>query len=152
MLGGGIDHDVGAEVERALVERGGEYVIDDNAGAGGVRHLANRGDIDQVEHRVRRALQEHRVGRRRQRRLPFVQLGAVDEHGLDAPARQDLIDDEMARAEQGARGDHPVAGVELADQRGEHRRHAGGRGVARLGALEFGQPLLEHGDRRVAVA
>ena len=45
-----------------------------------------------------------------------------------------------------------VAGLQLAGERAEHRRHAGGQRVAGLGTFEQPQPLLEHGDGRIAVA
>ena len=49
-----------------------------------------------------------------ERRSPLVEVGAVDEDALDAPPRQDLVEDHEARAEQAAGRDDPVA---LAEQR-----------------------------------
>lgn len=87
MLGGGIDNDVGAERQRALVQRRREHVVDDQLGTGRVRQLGDGGDIHQVEHRIRRAFQQDRLGRLRQRRLPGLQIAALHERGLDPPGR-----------------------------------------------------------------
>ena len=48
-------------------------------------------------------------GRHRQRLAPLVEVGAVDEDGLDPPARQDLVEDHEARPEQRPRRHDPVA-------------------------------------------
>jgi len=82
----------------------------------------------------------------------LVEVRPVDEDRLDAPAREDLVEDDEARAEQRAGADDPVALAEQCSERDEHRRHAGGGGEAALGALEQSQPLLEHRHGGVAVA
>ena len=58
----------------------------------------------------------------------------------------------MAGAEQRARGDDPVAGFQVRQQRGIDRGHAGGGGAAGLGALDQAKPLFQHGQRRVGEA
>ena len=88
----------------------------------------------------------------RQRLLPLREVLAVDEDGLHAPARQDLVAHHEARPEQAARGDQPVTGAQQRAQRGEHRGHAARGGERRGRTLDQAQPLLEHGDGRVAVA
>src|SRR3546814_11926355 len=72
--------------------------------------------------------------------------------GLDAEARQQLGNDVEAGAEEGARGDHAVASLELRHQRGEDRAHPAGGRHADLGAFQQAQALLEHCPRRVGVA
>src|SRR5690606_23964417 len=67
----------------------------------------------------------------------------------DAVTRQERLDDIAARAEQCLGGDDMVAGLELAEEGGGHRRHAGRRGARRAGALEEAHALLEHGNGRV---
>ena len=42
VLGGGVDHDVGAELQRLLQQGRGEHVVDDDEGAGCVRDLGSR--------------------------------------------------------------------------------------------------------------
>ena len=46
VLGRRIDDAIGAERERALVERRGEHVVDDQLGAGLMRDLGDRRDVD----------------------------------------------------------------------------------------------------------
>ena len=45
-----------------------------------------------------------------------------------------------------------VAGLQVAEKRSRHRRHAARHGAARLGAFEQAHALLEHGDGRIGVA
>src|SRR5262249_40884226 len=70
----------------------------------------------------------------------------------DAVARQQLLYDVEARAEQGLRSDHMVAGTKRRKDRCRHRRHAG-RGRARgFRALEFDHAALEHRNRGIGIA
>ena len=62
VLGRRIDHAIGAERQRALVERRGEHVVDHQLGAGVVRDLGDRGDVDDFERRIGRRFQEERLG------------------------------------------------------------------------------------------
>jgi cell division protein FtsB len=117
-----------------------------------VREVADRLDVDDVEHRVRRRFEQHGLGRRRQRLLPLLEVAAVDEFALDSVLRQQVVDDVVARAEQLARGNDAVAALEQREQRVEHCRHAGRGRYARLGALERGKAVLEHRNRRIAEA
>ena len=149
MLGRRIDHEVGAKLERTLQDRGREHVVDDHLGTGPVGEFGDRGDVDQLERRVARGLEEHEPGRPLQGRGPGIEIGAVDQHGLDPEARQELGQDVVAGAEQQARRDHPVARLELAHERGVDRGHAG-RGRGRLlGTFEQRQALLEHAHGRI---
>ena len=142
VLGRRIDHAVGAERERGLEDRRGEDVVDDQRRAGLVRDLRHRGDVDDLERRIGRRFEKERLGVRPHRVAPLVEIGAVDQRRGNAEARQIILDDVAAGAEQRLRRDHMVAGLELADQRQRHRRHAG-RGRARgLGALERRHALL----------
>ena len=117
-----------------------------------MRDLRHRGDVDDLQRRIGRAFEEEGLGVRPHRVLPLRQIGAVDQRRGDAVARQEILDHVAARAEQRLRGDHVIAGLELAEQRDRHRRHAG-RGRARgFGALERRHARLEHRDRRIGEA
>jgi uncharacterized protein YggE len=65
-----------------------------------MRDLGDGGDVDDFERRVGRAFEERRLGVRAHRRAPGVEVGAVDQGRGDAEARQQLLDDIEARAEQ----------------------------------------------------
>ena len=86
--------------QRPGEHRRAEDVVDDHLRAGRVRELGDRPDVDELLHRVARRLEEHRRRRLGQRLAPLVEVGPVDEDGLDAPPRQDLVEDDEARAEQ----------------------------------------------------
>ena len=117
-----------------------------------MRQFGDGRNVDEVEHRVGRRFEEDDLRRRRKRAAPLVEIRPVDEFGRHAPARQDVVEDGVAGTEQRAAGNHPVAAVELAGQRGEDTGHAGAGGKAGLGALKRGKTVLEHRHGRVAVA
>src|SRR5215475_8128504 len=49
VLGGGIDDTIATECERALIERRRKNIVDDKSGAGIVRDVRNRRDIDNFQ-------------------------------------------------------------------------------------------------------
>ena len=149
VLGRRIDHAVGAELERMLEQRRREHVVDHQRRAGVVRDLGDRGDVEHFEIGIGRALQEAGLGVLLHRLLPLVEIGAVDQRRGDAVARQMILDDVAAGAEQLLRGDDVIASAHLAHQRGVDRRHAG-RGRARgFRAFQERHALLEHRDGRI---
>ena len=152
MLGRRIDHAIGAELERALPERGREHVVDGERRARVMRDLRHGGDIDHFQRRIGRCLHEERLGVGPHRLLPLIEIGAVDQRRGHAEARQQFLDHVETGAEQRARRDDVVAGLDLAHQRERHRRHPG-RGRARiLGALEIRHAGLEHAHGRIGEA
>ena len=152
MLGRRIDDDIGAERQRLLQQRCRKDIVHDQDAAGAMRQPRHLGEIDDLHRRVRRAFAERHRRAWRQRLFPGREVAPVDDDGLDPVARQQFGDDVIARAEQRAAGDDPLAGAHLAQQGREHRRHAAGRRAAGLRPLDQPQPLLEHRHGRVAVA
>ena len=152
MLGGGVDDDVGAELERALQQGGGEDVVDDDEGAGLVGEVGDGAQVDDVEHRVGGGFEQDHGGGTAQGFAPGVEVVAVDELVGDAVAAEELAHDPEAGTEQGAGGHDMVAGAQV----GEHGRvdggHAGGGGAASLRALDRGEAGFEGGDGGVAEA
>jgi len=130
-----------AEVERVLQHGGREGVVDDHRHALGLSD--HRGDVDQLEGRVRRGLENDqcRVGAHAGRHLVRVAEGGL---GAQEAGREQVI----GAAVQGTDG-HDVApsgacgGRE--DRRG-HGRHSGRERDPGLGVLQFGERLLEPGD------
>ena len=110
------------------------------------------GDVDEVERRIGRRLEEERLGVGLHGALPGGRVAAVDQRAGDAEARTQLLRHVEARAEHGARGDDVVAGLEEAQQRGGDGRHAGGGGARGFGAFQQPHALLEHGDGGIGEA
>ena len=117
-----------------------------------MRDLCHFGDVDDIERRIGRAFEKERLGVRPHRVAPFVKIAAVDQRRGDTEARQVILDDIAAGAEHGLRGDHVIAGLELADQRNRDGGHSGRRRARRFGALERRHAPLEHVDRRIGKA
>ena len=152
VFGRRIHHDVGAQLERPLENRGGENVVDDDQRAGGMCHPGDRFDVDHGLHRIRGRLEEHCFRGSRQRLLPLVEVFSVDEVGVNAPAGEQLVKDQKAGAEQPPSGDYPVAGLQDRCERIENRSHSARRSPGCLCTLEQPQPLFEHRNCRVAVS
>ena len=145
-------HEVRAELERPLQRRRAEHVVDREERARLLCHLGERGDIRHFGERVRRRLEEKEPRTRPQCRTPFVDARRRDEGRLDAEAPEDIAEELDGGAKDGVRAHHVIAALQVHQRRGEDRRHARGGGDAALGALERGEAVLEHGDRRVGVA
>ena len=88
VLGRRIDDDVGAERQRLLQERRGKDIVDDKEAAGTVDEPRHRGEIDDLHRRVGRAFAKRQRRTAGERRFPGAEVAPVDQHGLDAPARQ----------------------------------------------------------------
>ena len=117
-----------------------------------MRDLGHRLDIDQLEHRVGRRLEEHRAGVRPHRCLPGGKIASVDQRRLDAEARQQVFDDIAAASEQGPGRHHMVAGLEKREQRRVDRSHAARGAARRFRAFERAHALLEHVDGGIGIA
>ena len=104
-----VHHGVGAVLERALVDRSGEGVVDRDERVAPARH--HGGDVDDVEQRVGRRLdpdQPRVVGHRGGER---VEVGLVDHRVAQAPAREHLVDEAEGAAVEVGGDDDVVAGL-----------------------------------------
>jgi hypothetical protein len=152
VFGGRIDDHIGPEGERALPQRRGKYIVDHQRGAHAVRDLRDSGDVDDFEHRIGRTFQKKRFGVGADGLLPLIEVGAVNQRGGHAEARQKFFDHPSTGPEQRLGGDHVVTRPELADQGRRYRRHAGCGRASRFGSFERGHAAFEHGDRGVGKA
>jgi hypothetical protein len=105
VLGRGVDDEVRAELERALVGRRGERVVDRHQRAPAPRHHPCH--VDHVEQRVGRGLDPDQS-----RLVPYgaferMQVGLVDEVELKTPPAEDLVDEPVCAAVQIRRGPSP---------------------------------------------
>ena len=122
-LGGGVDDDVGAEVQRAAQVRRGERRVDHERHARAVRGLRERLEIGDGAGRVGddlgveqlRAAGLDRVGER-------LRVVGRDERGLDAEPPQRDVHQRVRAAVQRRAGDDVVAGVgQLREQHASRR-------------------------------
>jgi len=133
-----------------LQNRRCQGVVDDDLGPGGVRQFDHRRNVDDVERRVRRSLDQHRLGRTRQGRFPLVEIPPVDNSRFDAVTRREVPDQPQTGDEQAQGRDDAVARFQKAEQRAEGRRHARRNGASPPRPLIFGQTVFEHLGRGVA--
>ena len=118
-----------------------------------MRDLRDGGDVDEIERRIGRRLEEERLGVGAHGALPRPAMSRPSISVEAMPKRgTEVLHHVAAGAEQRARRHDVIAGLEEAQQRGGDRRHAGGRGARGLRAFQQPHALLEHGDRRIGVA
>ena len=142
-----VDDRAGAELERALADRGGERVVDRDEDVRADRR-DQRGQVDHVERRVRRRLDPDELRLGAQRALHRVEVALVDHVVDDAEALHDLVGEPERPAVEVVRDQDVVAG---AAGRGDQRvggRHAG-RERARVPALQLAERVLERAPGRV---
>lgn len=99
------------ELQWLLEKRCGEDVIDDEFGACFVCDLRDGSNVDNFERRIGWAFKEHDLGVRANSSFPVLNIGAVDDRDFDAIFRQDRLNDVATRAENGASGNHVIAGL-----------------------------------------
>ena len=152
VLGGGMDDEVGAELQGTLQGRCAKTVVDDQQGAPGMRDFGQRRDVEYFGERIGRRLDEHQPGVGSHRGAKGLDAALVDETGLDAEARQDVAEQLLRCAENAARGDDVFAGFHQRHHGRQDCRHAAGRGDAAFGTFKCGETLLQGGDRGVGEA
>ena len=155
IFGQAVDADVGALGQRLGPQGPEEGVVDgdrrqlvlalEGGGAGGVDRL----DIDQSVGRVGRAFEINQrdaalgPGRRHHLIQLLARRPGREVDVMDAPLRQDLVDDRLAGRVERAGMDDDVARSHQRQQQGRNGRHAAGEGQRRLGILPDLQPVLE---------
>ncbi len=152
MLGRRIDDDMGAELQRLLLQGRGEDVVDDQPRSDRIGKRSDSGDVDHFQRRIGRAFKEEQLGVGPDRLFPVGDVGAVDQRRLDAVFRRQRLDHPAAGAEQRARRHDMVAGLGAAQKCRGHRRHARCRGARILGAFQRAHALFEHVDGGIGVA
>ena len=151
-LGGRVDHDVGAVLDRAQQVRGSQRGVHDQRQAGGVRDLGQALEVGDVAGRVGDDLGVDGLGVLADRRGEVGRVGGVDERGLDAEAAQGHVElGDGSAVELGGR-DNVVARAGQRREGDELGCHAGAGGDGADAALERGDAFLEGRNGRVADA
>jgi hypothetical protein len=146
-----VHHDVGAERERLLQVRRGERVVDDDAPAAPVRHLRERGDVDDRQRGIGRRLHPDHARLGAPCGLERACVGEVGRGPRDARGLEHLAEQSIGAAVRVGGDDHVIAGRQPA----QHRvlgGHAAREREPVLGALERGEAHLERTARGVAGA
>src|SRR4029078_9876214 len=136
VLGRGIADDVGAERKWPLQHRRGEYVVDHDQRIRLMRDFRHGLDVDKLKHRIGRRFKEEGFGIRPHRVLPSSEITPVHQCRLDAVARQKILDDIAAGAEQRTGRNDMVAGLEKTEQGSSDSGHAARCSTPSLCSLE----------------
>ena len=147
-----VHRDVGAELERPLEVRRQERIVDGVRNAVLLGDLRDRGDIRQLQRRIRRRLGEDQLRVGPNRLANGIGIRRIDERELHAEARVDLRRDAIRAAVRDVRDDCVIAGRECGLEHDLLRRHARRVARATLAVLEHRDLLLERAHGWVAAA
>ena len=145
VLGRGMDDDVGAPLEGAAVDGGGEGVVDDERHAVFVGGVGKALDVKYDQGRVGDRLAEDRLGLGTEGRLQLL-VGAVgvDKGEVDAHAAHGDIEEIEGTAVDRGRDDDMVSAAGEVEDREEGGRLAGGGQHGRGAALKRGDLGRHH--------
>ncbi len=118
MLGGGIDDDIRAKLQRLLKDWRREDIIDHQNRASGLAEPGDRLDVDAVQQRVGRALDQDELAALGDLPLPGLKVSAIHENRLDAKFGHLIGDDPAAGSEQGRRGHDAISRFQRCQDRG----------------------------------
>ncbi len=147
-LGGGVHHQVGAELERSLQHRAEKGVVHRQQHAPRAADFGDGGEIAQLEQRVGGRLHPAQPRRRAHRLGKGLGPGGIDVAHVDAELLHDPFEDPVGATVEVVGGNHVIAGREQVEHGGGGGA-AGGEGDAEAAALERGQVGFERGARRV---
>ena len=139
-------------LERPLVDRRGEGVVDHRRDPALPAERPDRRQVRDLHERVGRRLGVDQFRPRADGRGELRDARLVDDAALDPPARQHLAEEGHRPGVVVALRDDVVAAPEPAEDGGEDRAHPGPGDHGRLAALERGERRLDLPVRRVAVA
>ena len=148
-LGGGVDHDVGAPLQRPAEVGGGEGVVDDQRQLMLAGYRSDRLDVQHVPAGVADRLTEECLGVGTDRLAPRLGIVGVDPGQLDGHLAQHVLELIHGSAIEGGRGDDVITRLEQREQRRGLSGDAAGEGHRAGPALEAGDALLKHRDGRV---
>ena len=149
-LGGGLDHEVGAERQRTADVGRGERVVDDVRRAVAVGELGQDRMVREVGRRIGDGLRVEDSGRGRgQRRLDRVDIGRVHHVDPDAEAAERPQELRPRGTVDRDRRHDPVAGLQERGERRVDRAHPGRERQPGLAAGQLGVRVTERGRRRV---
>ncbi|MNU92512.1 hypothetical protein D3C71_824310 [compost metagenome] len=128
VLGGRVQHQVRAQLQRTLQHRRGEGVVDHHDQAMALGDGGDRGDVDDLQHRVGGGLDPHHLRLRRDRRLERRQISQVDKAEVQpGGAATHTLEQAEAPAIDVVHRHHVAAGIQQFDHRraGGHARRKG---------------------------
>ena len=142
-LGGGVDDDVGAPLERAGEVGGGEGVVDHDRDA---ELLADLGDLlegEDVDQRVAEGLAVEDLGVGADGAAEVLRVGGVDEGDVDAEAGEGVDELVVGAAVEGGGRDDVIAGADEGEDGLGLGGVTGGGGQGADAAFQVGDALLE---------
>ena len=147
ILGGAVDHHVGAQLQGTLQIGGAEGVVHDDLDLGilGVGNLSHRGNVHDLQRGVAGALQIDHLGLFRQGSLHGLQIGHVHQTDLHAEFGDPVAQKGKRAAVQGLVSHDLVAGFHAGPEGGGNGAHAGSGGQCGLAALQLRHLFLQGG-------
>ena len=149
ILGGRVDDEVGAVLQRPLKDRARPAIVDDRHRTFAPGDGGQPGDVLNLEHPAGRGLEVEHAGVD-ERPFHGCEVAPVDIVDRDAHPRQQHLEETVGVGVDVAHADHAVAAAHLAQHGATDRGHAAGEAARGLGPLHPRQLVLEHAGRRIA--
>ena len=143
-LGGAVDHDVGAVLDRACERRGAKGVVHHQRDARRVCDGREGLEVGHVEPGIPDGLDVEEPGALIDCRAHLVEVVDVHELRPDAPLGEGVLEEVVGAAIERLRRDQVVAGAGQVEHREGLGRLPARHRQGRDAPLEFGHPLLEH--------
>ena len=113
MFGRGVDHHICAKLQRMLRHRRCEDIVNHHYSTGGMRHLADGANINNIQHWIGRGFEKYHLCRCCKRPFPSTKIRAIDKFGYDTPTRQNILQNGITGAKQRTARHHPVTCIQL---------------------------------------
>ena len=157
VLGGGMDHHVGPEGERALQGRGAHDVVDRELRAALVRQRGDLLDVHRPAEWIRRTLEDQKAGFGANGIVPLIEVDEIHVGRVHPEAREDVVEERDGGSEHVARDHHMVARLQDGEPQSQDCPHARCRRHATGAAFQRSEALLESshagiGESRVDIA
>ncbi len=148
-LGGRVNNDIGAMLDRPAQIGRCHGVVDHQRHAGLMRNRGHLFDIQNVHARIGDGLAIDRARLRRDRFAEILRIVGLHEFHVDSQAAEAHVELRVRAAVERARRDNLIAQAGQAGERQELRRLSAGRRQRRHAAFERRHALLEHVGGRV---
>ena len=143
-LGGGVDRDIDAVLERPEQRRSQHRVIHDHRQAVLVGGVGDGAEIGHIVLGIPDRFQVHQAGVLIHQLVDLLGMIGIEEPHLDAQLLQGLGEERPGASVQAGGGNEVLPGVRDGEDRGDDGRLARGEGQPADAAIERGEPLLQH--------
>src|SRR5581483_11518766 len=152
VLGRTMQHQIGATLQRILVDGCSEGVVHRDERAGSMRSLRQAPDVDDLDGWIGGGLEIQKPAAATNFRLDALEIARVAQADLDAERGQEFGEQLVRAPITVLDGDDALTGAQQREERSADSRHAGSEAGGRFRPLQVPDLLLEGAYRWVGIA